>query len=941
MADAGNNAAVPVGTTLDAAGATRFGDIVTTTDTGAGTAPIVDMGAYEATGSLTASAGNGYVVLQGGSLTLSGHGASIVAGPLSFAWEWTGDGQFDDATGASPVFTTAGFPVGIPISISVRVTDAASQTATATTTLRIAPLVAYVDARATGANNGTTWNDAFTSLQTALDQSLPGQIIRVGTGTYLPTTVGTNRTISFNIHNDVSMFGGYAGFGAADPDARDPVIYPSVLSGNINGDSNDANNSIHVVTAYDIDSATAFDGFSVTGGFGGADYLGTGSGGGLHIENGAPKINNCTFYNNNALQGGGIYTQVSSASITHCTFASNASGTGSQSGGGAVFTEGLIGLDTGVPAVPAPSISDCTFTSNTAVNQGGAVDNDFCSTALANCTFTGNTASSGGGLYFAQDEAVRSITNCTFMNNSATTAGGALYGANSTKIIDFPVTTSTFSGNSAPRGGAMYLSSVGPEMTDCAFTSNSATSTTGGTIDAEVAPVTMTRCTFTGNSALTLGGALYNSSSLAPIDSSTFAGNTAASGGAIYTLASLKLSNSTFLRNTATSNGGALDAASSSPTITNCTLTGNSASNGGGAYMSATSSISNQTTFTNCLFSGNVAKASGGALYYTTSGFSSGTRAVYDCTLASNSAATSGGAIFAQTNLPTLYNSIVWGNTAPSSSQISSATALTNCDVQGGFAGTAIINLDPVFVRNPAAGADSVFGTADDDYGDLRLRLTSPCIDVGSNTNVPASATTDLAGNPRIVNVPNVHDPNAIVDIGAYEYAMPLAGVKSELLVSATKPALKLTFNGDVSPATVAAGDLTMQNLTTGQTINTPRHALSLTIPQPARRPGRSTSRWLMGIITQHFRRIVSPIPAEIFWRLCIPQIFSSWQETPTKTGRSIQPTSWSWRRTLVSRRWGSARATSISTAKLTPWISTSWRRSSATNLPRRHRRRS
>ena len=85
------------------------------------------------------------------------------------------------------------------------------------------------------------------------------------------------------------MFGGYAGFGAANPDAHDPVAYPTVLSGNINGDGNDANNSIHVVTAYDIDSSTTFDGFSVTGGFGGADYLGTGSGGGLHIENGAPR----------------------------------------------------------------------------------------------------------------------------------------------------------------------------------------------------------------------------------------------------------------------------------------------------------------------------------------------------------------------------------------------------------------------------------------------------------------------------------------------------------------------------------------------------------------------------------------------------------------------------------------------------------------------------
>src|SRR5258708_36080937 len=45
--DAGNNAAVPGGLTTDLAGQPRFFDDPAVADTGAGTAPIVDMGAYE------------------------------------------------------------------------------------------------------------------------------------------------------------------------------------------------------------------------------------------------------------------------------------------------------------------------------------------------------------------------------------------------------------------------------------------------------------------------------------------------------------------------------------------------------------------------------------------------------------------------------------------------------------------------------------------------------------------------------------------------------------------------------------------------------------------------------------------------------------------------------------------------------------------------------
>jgi hypothetical protein len=77
---------------------------------------------------------------------------------------------------------------------------------------------------------------------------------------------------------------------------------------------------------------------------------------------------------------------------------------------------------------------------------------------------------------------------------------------------------------------------------------------------------------------------------------------------------------------------------------------------------------------------------------------------------------------------------------------------VTYSDVDGSYAGTGNIDADPLFVST----------------ADLHLQSTSPCIDAGSNAAVPSGVTTDLDGDPRIVDGPDA-DSIATVDMGAYE----------------------------------------------------------------------------------------------------------------------------------------------------------------------------
>jgi len=169
----------------------------------------------------------------------------------------------------------------------------------------------YVNELASGLNNGSDWENAYTDLQSALDIARTNQKIFVAKGIYKPHL--NDRHVSFKLKSGVSMFGGFigneTGVDSIQIASRDLLINRTVISGDLaeNDDnfSNYNDNSYHVVWVDGADSATILDGFWVKSGNANGSTYPDCAGGGIYIKNGEPRILNCVFYENYAKYGGG------------------------------------------------------------------------------------------------------------------------------------------------------------------------------------------------------------------------------------------------------------------------------------------------------------------------------------------------------------------------------------------------------------------------------------------------------------------------------------------------------------------------------------------------------------------------------------------------------------------------------------------------------------
>lgn len=398
--------------------------------------------------------------------------------------------------------------------------------------------VIYVDDDGTGANDGSSWADACKYLQDALAAAESGDEIRVAQGVYKPdqgkdVTAG-DRHATFELINGVILKGGYAGLGEPDPNARNPRLYESILSGDLADNDvpvddpfklhehpSRADNTFRVVTATTTDPGTMLEGLVVSAAQDynpeDQEYLGAA----LYVGYDANvTVQNCVFTANAAP---GIRSAGSNCTFADCVFTKNTAG---WFGGGMYISGG------------SPHIIRCAFEDNWARNGGGlCIWGEFGGRLwLEDCTFARNVASGlhwadvglGGGLWSPWTLAGSRIDNCTFVGNIASAGGGACFGDPGCP-------------RPPPRQAPNWDEKSLPTLTACTFTRNQAS--WGAAICQETSALAIRNSVFRENSALYTGGAISTWRSLTNLGHCFFSGNSASVAGGSILAAGTRIPN--------------------------------------------------------------------------------------------------------------------------------------------------------------------------------------------------------------------------------------------------------------------------------------------------------------------------------------------------------------------------------------------------------------
>jgi hypothetical protein len=129
----------------------------------------------------------------------------------------------------------------------------------------IGDIRAFVDSSATGTGLGTSWTDAFTDLNEALNvtMSFP-QITEVwiATGVYKPAEA---RTSSFTLRDSLEVYGGFHGTEIL-LSQRDIEAYPVIFSGDIGVQDDSTDNVYHIVVMTGSSASAILDGVTLENG---------------------------------------------------------------------------------------------------------------------------------------------------------------------------------------------------------------------------------------------------------------------------------------------------------------------------------------------------------------------------------------------------------------------------------------------------------------------------------------------------------------------------------------------------------------------------------------------------------------------------------------------------------------------------------------------------
>ncbi len=468
----------------------------------------------------------------------------------------------------------------------------------------------FVNPNASGANDGSSWLDAYTNLQDALANTEANEIW-VTEGTYFPSM--QDSAIYFLIAAQHSIYGGFDGT-ETDLSERDLSTNVTIINGDLNNDDD-----IQSPTLYRMDNAQHL--FYIPEDFGIVTIDGFSFNGGNSLLEDNEEFN---FY----LRGGGIYT-FSPISLSNCTFNNCVGRAGSSiyvshSGTGTKITNSTFTNNYTTAQAPVmlancvdPIVATCDFNNN--VVTRGCLYTLYCNGAeIKDCSFKNNLGHPdnwGGVAFFNWNSINIAMQNCIFEENISTNNAAVWYcdgrelSNDETQMI---VSSCAFNNNESPGfGGNLYFWRANYEMSGCLFTGNTAAN--GGVIYNGNTKFLVKFSEFEDNSADFGGTTLnYNGATEGEYLDCYFKNNQGNSSGGVAMvgfLASVDYTNCIFESNEALWGGCMyIQNDSSKVNINNCEFISNSSNNFGGALAAFGS---HEININNCLFEANVSDFGG------------------------------------------------------------------------------------------------------------------------------------------------------------------------------------------------------------------------------------------------------------------------------------------------------------------------------------------